>query len=158
MRLTVLGVTLGIFLLAGCSPYRPELRQGQFLKPEDVERVTEGMDRTEVLDILGSPLVADVFNAGRWDYVHVTYDDNHNITSRSVVTIFFVDDKVDQIESEIAEEQSFNQSITMEREKPGRVRAWFKSIGTKISGTRDRDEEEVEEVEASEEEAGEESE
>ncbi len=138
-QLIVFCVVLGLVTVSGCSTYRPELRQGQVVKTEDVEKVTVGMSAQEVLDILGTPLVTDVFNNQRWDYVYVTYDDRHNMTGRSRVTIFFTDDgAVNEIETDIAEGQEL-ETVTISEEKPRKVRGWFKSVGGKISGAFKRD-------------------
>ncbi len=66
--------------LAGCGsfdsfylvnvfrPYRVEIVQGNVVTKERAERVTPGMTRAQVRDILGTPLLTDVFHANRWDY------------------------------------------------------------------------------------------
>ena len=66
--------------LAGCGiyqpvnlvnvfrPYRVEIVQGNVVTKERAERVKPGMTRTQVRDILGTPLLTDVFHADRWDY------------------------------------------------------------------------------------------
>ncbi len=72
----------GLAVLAGCSslqssdnflgvvtPYRVEVVQGNVVTREQAEAVRVGMNRTQVRDILGSPLLTDAFHADRWDYV-----------------------------------------------------------------------------------------
>lgn len=51
------------------TPYRVEVVQGNVVTKEQAEAVKAGMSRTQVRDILGSPLLADAFHADRWDYV-----------------------------------------------------------------------------------------
>jgi outer membrane protein assembly factor BamE len=82
-RLTTLGLfAAGAFALAGCqslqssdnflgviTPYRVEVVQGNVITKEQASFVKTGMSRSQVRDILGSPLVADPFHADRWDYV-----------------------------------------------------------------------------------------
>ncbi len=51
------------------TPYRVEVVQGNVVTKEQAEAVKPGMSRTQVRDILGSPLLADAFHADRWDYV-----------------------------------------------------------------------------------------
>ncbi len=51
------------------TPYRIEVVQGNVVTKEQAEAVKPGMSRTQVRDILGSPLLADAFHADRWDYV-----------------------------------------------------------------------------------------
>lgn len=76
MRLVSLLVLL---LLAACSSnpetrpwltYRIDVRQGNLVTQEMVSQLKVGQTRDQVRFILGTPLVADVFHADRWDYVY----------------------------------------------------------------------------------------
>ena len=51
------------------TPYRMEIVQGNVLTKELVSRVKPGMTRVQVRDMLGSPLLTDIFHDNRWDYV-----------------------------------------------------------------------------------------
>ncbi len=51
------------------TPYRIEVVQGNVITKEQAANVKTGMTRSQVRDILGSPLLADPFHADRWDYV-----------------------------------------------------------------------------------------
>jgi outer membrane protein assembly factor BamE len=72
---------LAVLLLGGCqalqssdnflgfiTPYRVEVVQGNVLTKEQVALVKPGLNKVQVRDILGSPLLTDVFHADRWDY------------------------------------------------------------------------------------------
>ena len=72
----------GLLALAGCeslqrsdsflgviTPYRIDIVQGNVVTKEQAALVKPGMSRTQVRDILGSPLLTDAFHADRWDYV-----------------------------------------------------------------------------------------
>ena len=50
------------------TPYRVEVVQGNVLTKEMVARVKPGMTKAQVRDLLGSPLLTDVFHESRWDY------------------------------------------------------------------------------------------
>jgi outer membrane protein assembly factor BamE len=50
------------------TPYRLEVVQGNVLTKEQVAMVKPGMSRNQVRDLLGSPLLADIFHDNRWDY------------------------------------------------------------------------------------------
>ncbi|HEX2011175.1 MAG TPA: outer membrane protein assembly factor BamE, partial [Roseateles sp.] len=50
------------------TPYRVEVVQGNVLTKEQVARVKPGMGRAQVRDLLGSPLLTDIFHDNRWDY------------------------------------------------------------------------------------------
>ncbi len=57
-------------LTATLSPYRVDVRQGNFVTQEMVAQLKPGQTRDQVRFILGSPLVTDIFHADRWDYVY----------------------------------------------------------------------------------------
>jgi outer membrane protein assembly factor BamE len=51
------------------TPFKPDVIQGNFISREQVEQLRPGMSRTDVRNVLGTPLVASIFHADRWDYV-----------------------------------------------------------------------------------------
>ena len=51
------------------TPYKADVIQGNFISKEQVDVLKAGMPRNQVRDILGTPLVASIFHADRWDYV-----------------------------------------------------------------------------------------
>ncbi len=55
-------------LLGFITPYRLEVVQGNVVTKEQAALIKPGMSRTEVRDILGSPMLTDIFHANRWDY------------------------------------------------------------------------------------------
>ena len=50
------------------TPYRVDVVQGNVLTKELVAKVKPGMSRAQVRDLLGSPLLTDLFHDDRWDY------------------------------------------------------------------------------------------
>ena len=51
------------------TPYKIDVIQGNFVSKEQVEALKVGMTRGQVKDVLGTPLIASLFHADRWDYV-----------------------------------------------------------------------------------------
>ncbi len=51
------------------TPYKMEVVQGNFVSKEQVQALQRGMTRTQVKEVLGTPLMVSVFHAERWDYV-----------------------------------------------------------------------------------------
>ena len=88
-----------IALLGGCAsqlqtsetlfglitPYRIDIVQGNVVTQEQIERVKPGMNRRQVRDVLGSPLLTDVFHADRWDYLFTIRRQGAEPQRRSVV-------------------------------------------------------------------------
>ena len=144
IRTRIICVCAGIVLLTGCSVYRPDLQQGQSLESEDIDKVTIGMSASEVREILGTPLVNDVFNNQRWDYIYFAYDRDRVQTSRSSVSIFFADGAVASIETdtELAPE-SEPVHITPEKKSNGfvnRIKSGFSSVGNFFKREKKEDE------------------
>ncbi len=87
--------------VTACKVYRPEINQGQSIKYEAVSSVKNGMTREEVKAILGTPLIQDVFNQNRWDYVYKLIDRDRTITEEKKITILFENDVVKSIDHDI---------------------------------------------------------
>ena len=68
LRSWVRAVRFGV-IGRGHPPYRIDVAQGNVVTKEQLARVSPGMSRLQVRDILGSPLLTDPFHADRWDYV-----------------------------------------------------------------------------------------
>jgi outer membrane protein assembly factor BamE len=83
--------------LAGCV-YRPDIQQGNFLELKDVDQVTEGMTRSQVRYLLGTPMISDPFEAQRWDYVYTLKRGRSRKIDRSHFVVYFADDKVTKVD------------------------------------------------------------
>jgi outer membrane protein assembly factor BamE len=119
-------VSLGLAALAGCSslqssdnflgvitPYRIEIVQGNVVTKEQVAAVKPGMSRADVRDVLGSPLLTDIFHADRWDYVFTIKRPGTEPQHRRVV-VLFEGDALKSIDApnDLPGEREFVQSIT----------------------------------------------
>ena len=70
------------------TPYRVEVVQGNVITNEQAQVIKAGMNRAQVRDVLGTPLLADVFHADRWDYVFTIRRQGAEPQSRRVVVLF----------------------------------------------------------------------
>ncbi|MFM8343518.1 MAG: outer membrane protein assembly factor BamE [Betaproteobacteria bacterium] len=59
-------------LLERLTPYRVDIQQGNVVTREQLALIKPGMPREDVRDVLGSPMLTDVFHANRWDFVFVS--------------------------------------------------------------------------------------
>ena len=93
-------------------PYSVEVVQGNVLTKELMSRVQIGMPRAQVRDLLGSPLLTDVFHAERWDYVFTIRRQGTEPQRRSVV-LMFDGDRLISIDTggELPSEEAFVASI-----------------------------------------------
>jgi outer membrane protein assembly factor BamE len=92
MRLAFL--IAGSLLVAGCQlVYKIDVQQGNYVTQETAARLKAGMTKVEVKQLLGSPLLSDVFHANRWDYYFSNVKGGRP-EDRTRLSIYFVDEKV----------------------------------------------------------------
>jgi outer membrane protein assembly factor BamE len=85
-------------LLPGCMlVHRIDIQQGNAVAPESYEKLATGMTRPEVRQLLGTPLLTDVFHANRWDY-YFRNEKGGKLVEENRFSVHFVDDKVARIE------------------------------------------------------------
>lgn len=102
-----------LLLLAACSntpditsritPYRIDVRQGNYVTQDMVARLKPGMSRDQVRFALGTPLVADMFHADRWDYVYRFQPGRGEAQLRRIV-VFFEDGKLARVGGDVVAE------------------------------------------------------
>lgn len=83
--------------LSACTIHHPDIQQGNVLETENVDKLKEGMDKSQVRFLMGTPMVQDPFHANRWDYVY-SYEIVGEQKERGRVSITFENDKVKSIE------------------------------------------------------------
>jgi outer membrane protein assembly factor BamE len=106
-------------LSSAITPYRIEVVQGNFISHEQVDALQKGMTRQQVRQILGTPLITDLFHAGRWDYVF-TLKRQGVAPQQRRLTVFFANDVLDRVEGDpMPSESEF--VTTLEKRKTGKV-------------------------------------
>ena len=118
LRRLVLGLAAGA-VLAGCGtmdrtsqrlagiiePYRAQIVQGNFVSNEQRQALRPGMARAQVRDILGTPLIASLFHANRWDYAFSIQ--RQGVAAQNFrLTVYFKGDVLEQIESDVLPSES----------------------------------------------------
>jgi outer membrane protein assembly factor BamE len=95
------------------TPYRMEIVQGNVVTKEQVAIIKPGVTRAQVRDLLGSPMLADVFHADRWDYVF-TIRRQGTAPQRISVVARFEGDRLTALEApdNLPTEKEFVASIT----------------------------------------------
>lgn len=86
------------------SPYRMEIQQGNYVPQEAALQLKPGMTREEVRFLLGTPLLADIFHADRWDYVFRRQRANATEIEEQRLTVIFKDDRVVRLIGDAAPE------------------------------------------------------
>ena len=84
-------------LVAACV-YRINIQQGNYLDQAAVNQIKPGMTRSQVRYLLGTPLVANVFDDSRWDYIYYLKKGHSRHVDERRVTVYFDGDKVKKID------------------------------------------------------------
>jgi outer membrane protein assembly factor BamE len=94
-------------LLEALTPYKIEIVQGNVVTREQAALIKPGLTRDQVREILGAPMLTDVFHADRWDYPFTIHRGGKDL-ERRVVTVFFSGDAVKEIKApELPTEREF---------------------------------------------------
>ena len=94
-----------VVFISACSAkmpdiYRLDIQQGNVLDAPMLARLSPGMEKRQVRFILGTPMIIDTFNQGRWDYVY-TYSQGGTEIEQRQVTLFFEDDRLVRVEGDV---------------------------------------------------------
>ena len=107
-------------VLSAITPYKVEVVQGNFVSKEQVELLKPGMSRQQVREILGTPLLTDVFHTNRWDYVFTIRRQGVEPQQRRL-TVFFNGEALDRFEGDaMPSEQEFVAAVDA-RGRAGKV-------------------------------------
>ena len=85
------------------SPYRIDVRQGNFVTQDMVAQLKPGLSRDQVRFILGTPLVTDMFHSNRWDYVY-RFKAGHGEAQQRRMAVFFEDNKLTRVTGDVVAE------------------------------------------------------
>lgn len=93
---SALGVLIAV--LSSACVYRINIQQGNYLDQAAVNQVQEGMTRSQVRYLLGTPLAADPFEKDRWDYVYYLKKGRSGHVDSRRVTVYFDGEKVAKLD------------------------------------------------------------
>jgi outer membrane protein assembly factor BamE len=110
---------IALMALTGCSsfggsaanpvnwitPYKIDVIQGNFVSKEQVDALRVGMIRDQVKATLGTPLLASLFHADRWDYVFTLRRQGTEAQSYKY-TVFFKGDLLERFEGDTMPSES----------------------------------------------------
>jgi outer membrane protein assembly factor BamE len=107
-------------LAAGGCVYRINIQQGNFLDQKAVDQVKDGMTRSQVRYLLGTPMVADSFNKERWDYIYYLKKGRSRHVDSRRVTVYFDGDKVANLDKP-TDAEAAAQDASAAKIKNGRI-------------------------------------
>ena len=111
--LTALAIAL---LTAGCGMlYKQPIYQGNLIEKEAVEQLQPGMEKQQVLVLLGTPSIADPFHHQRWDYTATQRTGRRGRTEVRNLTLWFENGRLARWDGEYFAEQDKELSERMRR-------------------------------------------
>jgi len=93
---------IAVFSLSTGCLYHMRIQQGNVLNPDLVAQLEPGMTRSQVLFLLGTPMVPNGFDADRWDYYYYVKTERNQVRASTRLTVWFKDEKVDHFEGSAA--------------------------------------------------------
>ena len=69
LALSTILLACSTLFASGCV-YKMSIQQGNYLVTDSVSQLKEGMTRSQVRFLLGTPMVPDAFDDSRWDYYY----------------------------------------------------------------------------------------
>lgn len=98
-RLALSTILLATALLSTGCVYKMNIQQGNYLVADSVAQLKEGMTRSQVRFLLGTPMVPDAFDDSRWDYYYFFNSRRIKEPLKRRLTVYFQDEKVQRIEN-----------------------------------------------------------
>src|SRR3982751_6854226 len=143
-RLALLPLLLaaGALFASGCV-YKMNIQQGNFLVADSVSQLKEGMTRSQVRFLLGTPMVPVAFDDSRWDYYYFFSSRKIKEPLKRRLTVYFQDEKVQRIENlgvptqaDLAQIEADLKKAIAETRKNRKPSLWQRMTGRgKTSGT-----------------------
>ena len=102
----LLPVLVVALLTAGCGiVYHQPVYQGNLLEKSAVDQLQAGMDKQQVILLLGTPSVSDPFHQDRWDYISTQRVGRVGGSDKKDFVLFFEGDKLTRWEGDYFPEQ-----------------------------------------------------
>lgn len=95
--LSVLLASCGSFSVPLLTPYKMDIRQGNYITPEMRDKLKLGMSKSQVRYVLGTALVSDGFHTNRWDYVY-RLEHDYQLEEKQRLTLYFEGDTLVRID------------------------------------------------------------
>ena len=102
MSKPLLSVCLLAFTLSACSPvlnhlpgvYTLEIQQGNIVEQDMIDQLKPHMTKRQVLYIMGSPMMKDIFHQSRWNYIYSDKISGEELVQKRITLVFNGDELV----------------------------------------------------------------
>ncbi len=93
-KIILILISLSAIALSGCiHTLKADIQQGNVVTQSMLDQLKPGISKTEVADLLGSPLLQNTFNDNRYDYVY-TIKIGHGKMTEQRITCYFDSDRL----------------------------------------------------------------
>ena len=76
-------------MLSGCGyVYKAAIQQGNIITQAMLNELKPGMSETDVIDVLGSPVLIDTFSGGRQDFIYTNQKGHKKMTEQRITCYF----------------------------------------------------------------------
>ena len=82
------------------NPFKIDIRQGNYVSQDMVVQLKPGQTKDQVRYNLGTPLVMDVFDADRWDYVYRFEPGRVPVEQRRLI-VYFQDNRLVRVGGDV---------------------------------------------------------
>lgn len=96
IKLILLPLLLLTPVLPACTPYKMEIRQGNYVSFDMRQQLKTGMTRQQVRYLLGTPMISDPFHDDRWDYAY-RLEQGGKLVEQQNMTLYFEGDSLARI-------------------------------------------------------------
>ncbi len=95
-RVAWVGLALLFTACTYVTPYKLPIQQGNIIESESLPKLKSGMSKNQVAQVLGTPLLNDIFHANRWDYVHYV-NKRGRMAEQKHMALIFEDEKLTRL-------------------------------------------------------------
>ena len=95
------------------QPYRMDIQQGNYVSQEMISQLKIGMTKEQVRYVLGTPLVADIFHADRWDYVYYK-DPRRGVREGRKIAVVFENGKLARVLGDVVPAEAATGAVPKE--------------------------------------------
>ena len=112
----LLPILLVALITSGCGVlYRQPIYQGNLLDKTNVDQLQAGMDKRQVMTLLGTPSVRDPFHQDRWDYTASRRTGRSGAAEIKNMTLYFENEVLAKWDGDYFPEQDAELAKSMAR-------------------------------------------
>lgn len=87
MRILQAGLILLTLLVTACV-YHPPIEQGNLLTPQKTQQIKRGMTMQQVVSIMGSPVMKDLYHDGKIAYIYTSTAKDELVARNRFIVVF----------------------------------------------------------------------